>query len=167
MTIAARAGHRFDPRRGTVTLRVHPIGASIFEDYELTTTEAKRLAWGLLADLEPDEIDQAATPEGQAIVELRDVLLGLAERPGCRCGGRPRIPKGKAGQILAALAKGDLTARRAGEIIDRDTSIASSFIIQLVRDGYAVAVSGGMFGQPTVYAITPAGRAVQLLMAPA
>jgi len=57
------------------------------------------------------------------------------------------------------MTSGPLTARRAGELTDCDTSTASAFLIHLVRKQLAERISGGMFGEPTVYGLTAQGRA--------
>ncbi|MFN3523924.1 MAG: hypothetical protein ACK4YQ_16885 [Phenylobacterium sp.] len=153
--VAAIVRHRFDPRSPTVTLRVQPEGASIYEDYRLTHAEARRLAWALLADLCPDDLDDD--------LERAAELLAATGSPSaaglvCSCAKAPRAPTGFAATILRALGTRNITAREAGELIDRSTSIASNFILTLVNRGLAVKVSGGLFGEPSVYAITPAGR---------
>jgi hypothetical protein len=152
--IPARVGHKLNTLRERVVLRIHPAGARQPDDFELTYSEARRLAWALLADLAPDDIDE----------ELEQALAALNERDlprgTCTCGrSAKRAPTGKAYAILRGLSRGRLTARAAGELIGRDTSTASSFLVRLVADGFAERRSGGMFGEPSVYGITPAGAA--------
>lgn len=151
--IPAIVRHQFDAKSERVTLQVRPKVAGLSEAYELTISEARRLAWGILADVSPDEID---LDDEQA---KADAAAERAFAGDCDCGrSRTRRPTGKAGVILEALAFGPMTAHEAGELIERSTSIASSFIVQLVRLDLVDRESGGLFGEPTVYAITARGR---------
>lgn len=152
--VPARIGHRYNPRSETVVLRVHPSGATIADEYELLPREARRLAWALLADLVPDDIDEELERSMEAIERVETAAAR------CTCGRRRAAPRGKSGVILRALSSKPLTARQAGEIIDRDTSTASAFLVRLVADGLAERIGGGGFGEPSLYAISPAGTAV-------
>lgn len=151
-SVPAIARHRYDAAGERVFLVVRPSGATLAESYELTPREARRLAWGLLADLSPDEIDLDLERAAEAVA----AAAPTAGR--CICGRARSAPQGKAGQILRALATSNLTARQAADLIARDTSTASAFIVHLVSKGYAEKVAGGLGGAPTVYAISPAGR---------
>jgi hypothetical protein len=152
---ALKIGHRVDERRGVVRLRIRAEGATIADDFEMSIGAAKRLAWAMLADLCPDELDE----DLEAACDMVAAALPptqLGGRGRCQCGARlSRPPQGKAGTTLTELLDRRLTAAEAARLIERSTSIASSFLVQLVRDGFAERVGGGLFGEPTIYAATP------------
>lgn len=153
-TPATKVGHRHVPLRSTVVLRVHPKDGRYPEDFEISESEARRLGWAILADLCPDQIEG----DVEAAMATVEHVFGAVC---CTCNApKLRMPAGKAGVILERMLVGPITAADAAELIERSTSIASSFIVSLVARGLAERVSGGLFGEPTVYAATGLGRAV-------
>lgn len=155
----ARVAHKYDSRFDFVTLRVMPIGATISEDFRISAGEARRLGWALLADLCPDEVES----DLEAALEVTAALqapTGPNNGATCSCGRLDvRMPRGHAGAILTRLDQGEMTAAEAGLLIGRSTSIASSFIVQMVKGGLVARLRGGLFNDPTVYGITALGRA--------
>lgn len=152
--LPALVRHRYDAAKEVVTLRVRAHRSGFSEDYELSPAEAKRLAWGLLSDLDPEEAEAAGIPE--PLAPMPGSAVGARR---CTCGrAQARAPSGFAGRLLKELVHRRLTAREAGSLIDRDVSTASSFLCGLVRVGLAERVSGGLFNEPSVYDATVAGR---------
>ncbi|CAN5612014.1 hypothetical protein BH10PSE5_BH10PSE5_01470 [soil metagenome] len=158
-TPATKVGHRHVPLRDTVVLRVHPKDGRYPEDFEIGAREARRLAWAILADLSPDDIEGDVEAAMETIEHVFGALCCTCNAP------RLRPPAGMAGVILERMLKGPITAADAAGLIFRSTSIASSFIVSLVAKGLVERVSGGLFGEPTVYAATKLGQATAVLRA--
>lgn len=152
-TPAAKVGHRHVPLRGAVVLRVHPKDGRYPEDFEISEGEARRLGWALLADLCPDEIEGSVEAALQTVEHVFGAVCCTCNAP------KFRPPAGKAGVILERMLHAPMTAAAAGQLIDRSTSIASTFLVSLVARGFAEKLSGGLFGEPTVYGATALGRA--------
>lgn len=111
----------------------------------VTVTEghAKAKAWGLLADLDPEEVRTAAPP-AYSSQEAR--LTPIRAR------------------VLKALARGNATA---AELVD-SSGVSSHFIAARMLDlrnlGWAARVdTGSGRGHRATYAITPAGTAALAL----
>src|SRR3954454_2961635 len=106
-------------RDGSITLAVHD--GHLTEKYNLPATEARRLAWAILADLDPDEALLAQSEAAPA---------APAHRP-CQCGAGPKLahkPGSKTRVILEALARGPSDCPPLGKLIDRSNKIAASFL---------------------------------------
>jgi DNA-binding HxlR family transcriptional regulator len=140
-------------RDGSITLAIRPDHGSLTEEFRLPGAVAKRLAWAILADLDPEEAAQAAAeaaPQGTL-------------QPRCNCGCGPKLahkPGSKTRTILEAMARGLATTDALAREIDRSPKIAASFVSHLVRDGLAERSDGGWKGQPGQWRITSAGLAV-------
>ncbi|MFD3263352.1 hypothetical protein [Phenylobacterium ferrooxidans] len=158
-TPATKVGRCRVPLRDTVILRVHPRDGRYPDYFEIGAREARRLAWALLADLSPDEIEG----DVEAAMETVEHVFGAMC---CTCNApKLRPPAGLAGVILERMLHGPITAAEAAGLIFRSTSIASSLIVSLVAKGLAERVSGGLFSEPTVYATTKLGRATATVRA--
>lgn len=146
---------RFDARAPYVVLRATPRGSDIYEDYRLTHGEARRLAWSILADLAPDELEMD-------VERAMELLTACGADPAplvAAARGQPISPT-MTSTLLHGLSRGALTTAQAAELIERDSATAASLLRQLAVRGRAKRIDGGAAGEKALYAITAAGWGV-------
>jgi hypothetical protein len=144
----------------------------------LSPTDAKRLAWGILADLDPIQgaAAHATEPDPQAqswrtALEARrrqraELKRQRAERR--RPSPRPRTgrrigqigPATQAGRLLAALREGERRGWELEAMTGVSTLVIGARMIWLRQRGLVARTDGGGAGTPALYAITDAGRAM-------
>lgn len=109
----------------------------------VTPTEAKRFAWGLLADLDPDEADKCGGSEIDWSADYRD-------------GELPYRAPTQAMKVLAAVQRGARTCAEIAERTGLRSGIAGPRASMLVDRGYLTRIDGGR--RVAAYAITNAGE---------
>lgn len=108
----------------------------------VSPAEAKRFAWAILSDLEPDEAFHAGAPNGGDATSLEPRAPGK------------RAPWGsQARAIIGALVSGHKDTRRIAEAAATSTHQAAVQLSKLKSAGVVAIVEPGRAGQPAVWGL--------------
>jgi len=138
----------------------------------LSPADARRLAWGILADLDPEKATAVRASESGADSERPRPVVAKEREPIARQNKRIGRPPGltgrrrgeigletQGGRLLAALRDGE---RKAGELevlSGVPTGVIGARMVELRRRALAVRIDGGSRSTPATYALTDAGWA--------
>lgn len=138
-----KLAHRINPD-GTVTIMSWSEGSTeSARALTMTANVAKRFAWGLLADLDPDEAAALLTPNS-------DIIQPVVHRP---------RSASSTGKLLRALADGPKTGLQLAAAVNLTSGIVAARMTRLRDAGLAARIDHnlGHRGRAT-YALTSTGR---------
>lgn len=143
-----------------IIVKVHPNDGRDMDEFRATPSELKRFAWALLADLDPEEAEAAATEAGQSLAQLVAQVVPLRGRP--PHAGPPRAPGApplgsKKFELLVCLSSGP---RQIDEIQALHPHIARprDLLWELAQSGFVVSQDSPGTARKKSYALTPAGQ---------
>lgn len=123
----------------------------VFGSHErvVSFSEAKRFAWAILADLDPEEAEACGLPAPPVATRA----AADSDEPGERYYGSRRLA------YLGSLTSGPKRAREVAETVCEDTGVINARLAHLHALGLVARVSGGGKGTKVTWGLTEAGRA--------
>lgn len=137
-----RLFHRLEDEAVLLGFRVSSSQPAVVK---VTQSEAKRFAWAILADLDPEEAQTAGSPLSEPVPRARGTAHA---RERTAFATQPRA-------ILAFLRNGKADTRRIAVAVDISTQQAAVVLCNMAKRGLVTRLTRGLAGYPAIWQAGP------------